>query len=558
MAESSPLEFERSYRERTLKPRKVVKLDLNCFAECEDSVFPIPSEVAEMVNVRQLFINPCYADPHDALASLKNVRTLTIYNECRRSAHFPLLQAPLPKLRYLRVDGALDDFPNWPNPALRLEEAYVKPVHLVHLPPSIAAAPRLRILVLEAESLTVLPGHNCWVNELERLELAATAIRIFPPELSNLRSLRYLTLPAHPPERFPGVLLLKQSLPLRNYADRDVKFGLSRIIWDYVPSGLFRHDILEMWSGTPDDCEVRSAAPFVRYIFSHDSTVIQFFDHKGVLRQLRPTKEGYAQELRPLGCERIAPGRAFVLREWFTQMSLPAAFPCRDGRHASRDERHASRAPDSLRSTAQRAGALNPGEELKGALRLECDVSNFTPWRVDITISHASSRHTFVGRYREWYPNGQKRTEGRYHRDHAEGRWTQWHENGALMGEADYRFGLEHGRFARYFATGQLQIEGSYRHGRQHGRWVRHYENGTLMTEAIFDNGAAQGAVETFYADGTLMNRGHYHKGLLHGPWESWYATGHKESQIEFAHGRALTRTLWDEKGQQQPEPEAR
>ncbi|MFN9972560.1 MAG: toxin-antitoxin system YwqK family antitoxin, partial [Phycisphaerae bacterium] len=64
--------------------------------------------------------------------------------------------------------------------------------------------------------------------------------------------------------------------------------------------------------------------------------------------------------------------------------------------------------------------------------------------------------------FRDYYPNGALRSEGRYRDGFEDSLWHYYYETGAIQERTNYRRGKLHGQVLRYHPNGQLMVEGYF------------------------------------------------------------------------------------------------
>jgi len=76
-----------------------------------------------------------------------------------------------------------------------------------------------------------------------------------------------------------------------------------------------------------------------------------------------------------------------------------------------------------------------------------------------------------IEKLEEYWPNGQKKSEGTYKDDKRDGLWTEWHENGQKYKELTYKDGKWDGLYTRWLENGQKWFEGTYKDGEEISAW---------------------------------------------------------------------------------------
>ena len=184
-------------------------------------------------------------------------------------------------------------------------------------------------------------------------------------------------------------------------------------------------------------------------------------------------------------------------------------------------------------------------------------------------------RGLFQNNWREFYPDGTLRAEGRYRNGRRvgewkfyfpngdleqigsfnnngehEGEWIWYHSNGAIHVVQTYEKGLLEGRFREFADDGKTIVaEGDYVEGERHGNWVIHtgiersegrYRNGEkhgrwrttsirdrrLVFEGSFVDGLPHGRHVYYQENGKILEEGSYSMGRLNGVWRKYDEKG--------------------------------
>lgn len=103
------------------------------------------------------------------------------------------------------------------------------------------------------------------------------------------------------------------------------------------------------------------------------------------------------------------------------------------------------------------------------------------------------------GLWTYYYPNGQRREEGRYEAGRRVGRWREWHSNGAPRAEGERHWLASSGASPR------------------DGLWVLWYEEGSTEGRGVYRAGLREGHWDYFRHDGSLDHErtGEYHDDQL-------------------------------------------
>ena len=70
-------------------------------------------------------------------------------------------------------------------------------------------------------------------------------------------------------------------------------------------------------------------------------------------------------------------------------------------------------------------------------------------------------------RDKEWYENGQKKSEVTFKDGKINGLVTYWYENGEKKSEGTYKNGKKDGLFTWWYGNGKKEYEGTYKNGKK-------------------------------------------------------------------------------------------
>lgn len=178
------------------------------------------------------------------------------------------------------------------------------------------------------------------------------------------------------------------------------------------------------------------------------------------------------------------------------------------------------------------------------------------------------------GPWKEYYPNGQIKSDGEYvnskrigdwtfyhsnskieqkgkydKKGKAQGPWKWYYETGNILREENYRNDLQDGTMTEYSDSGKVITKGEYIDGQKEGPWMlelqeyreegnykgdrregewKHYytENGKLRFVGKFIDGVPDGMQIFYYLNGREKQTGKYAGGLKEGEWRFYDETG--------------------------------
>jgi antitoxin component YwqK of YwqJK toxin-antitoxin module len=148
------------------------------------------------------------------------------------------------------------------------------------------------------------------------------------------------------------------------------------------------------------------------------------------------------------------------------------------------------------------------------------------------------------GEWKEYFPNGSLRAEGKYNDGKRVGEWVFYHENGNIEQTGYYNdFGEYDGTWRWYYASGELLREEEWFNGLLDGYLVEYAEDGTVITEGDYIEGREEGLWK--YQSDNYSEEGYYRDGLRNGLWKSYYDDGQLSFSGEFIDDNPNGRHTW-------------
>lgn len=141
-----------------------------------------------------------------------------------------------------------------------------------------------------------------------------------------------------------------------------------------------------------------------------------------------------------------------------------------------------------------------------------------------------------VGDWKYYYENGKVEEEGRYNKSgKADGAWHWYYEDGTLRREESYLAGLEDGEYLEYSDSAQLIVKGNYIEGLEDGEWTYTYDD--FRETGTYRAGARNGMWKSFYTDGTPRFEGSYVDDNLNGKVTWYWPNGKKKDEGNYQNG---------------------
>lgn len=133
-----------------------------------------------------------------------------------------------------------------------------------------------------------------------------------------------------------------------------------------------------------------------------------------------------------------------------------------------------------------------------------------SPQQKDSTIYNQYLGDKKSGLWKEFYANGQLKSEGNYSNGKKEGVHREWNKNGQLELEGNFKNGLEQG-LMKWFYKGYIAGEGLMKNGKRDGVWkVYTLESGILSMESNFKDGKPDGQILRVYHKNGQVSKENY------------------------------------------------
>ena len=141
------------------------------------------------------------------------------------------------------------------------------------------------------------------------------------------------------------------------------------------------------------------------------------------------------------------------------------------------------------------------------------------------------------GIYKEWYPSGQLKLEGR-----------------VIEGEADIVPGSEKtwifdGASTVWNDCGNIEAEFTYEKGNLTGISTYYHKNGNIWKSVPYNNNILDGIAQIHYSDGTLLQKINYVKGVKNGESVRYWQDQSLSAQELFCDGLLMTGSYFDKCG---------
>ena len=127
-------------------------------------------------------------------------------------------------------------------------------------------------------------------------------------------------------------------------------------------------------------------------------------------------------------------------------------------------------------------------------------------------------------------------------------------ERDGLMYEGDSETPFTGGVVAKH-ENGQKQMEGTFEDGKPEGLATSWHENGQKRSEVTHKDGKPEGLMTGWYDTGQKSLEVTFKDGKPEGLATSWHENGQKEMEGTFKDGKEVSKTEWDEEGNEATAP---
>ena len=100
-----------------------------------------------------------------------------------------------------------------------------------------------------------------------------------------------------------------------------------------------------------------------------------------------------------------------------------------------------------------------------------------------------------------------------------------------------------------YWPNGQVKSERTYQDGKLEGISKEYGEDGTVLSEENYENGKKNGISKLYYTDGTLRMETNYQDDLKDGLETTYLRWDNKKTVALFEKGKAMNTKRYDEEG---------
>jgi len=129
------------------------------------------------------------------------------------------------------------------------------------------------------------------------------------------------------------------------------------------------------------------------------------------------------------------------------------------------------------------------------------------------------------GLWREFYNDGKLKSEGNYEKNNKSGKWKYYYRNQVIEQTGTYnKKGQLSGKWLWYYPDSKLMREENFRRGKLEGLFVEYDSKGRIVEQGEYADGLKVG--NWIEVQGTMKSEGEYVSGNRNGRWISTYDNG--------------------------------
>ena len=142
------------------------------------------------------------------------------------------------------------------------------------------------------------------------------------------------------------------------------------------------------------------------------------------------------------------------------------------------------------------------------------------------------------GKWRFWYPNGEKMKEFSYKDGILEGSFSKWNEDGQLLTQQHYSLGKWNGTWLQFYQPpGHLKEERHYEDSKPVGIWSKWAASGLMTEKCFYSDGLKNGISMRWHKNGQLAKKAIYEDGKLNGLLQEFSPSGQQLLSTGYKHG---------------------
>jgi antitoxin component YwqK of YwqJK toxin-antitoxin module len=113
----------------------------------------------------------------------------------------------------------------------------------------------------------------------------------------------------------------------------------------------------------------------------------------------------------------------------------------------------------------------------------------------------------------------------------------EYYSNGQIKSEIEYKDDISNGSYIFYGKNGNVEQKGRYLNGEKEGLCIWYYKNGNIDTKANYENGIENGIITHFFETGELQDSGIFINGIQEGIIYTYFKNGKIDREQEYKNG---------------------
>jgi antitoxin component YwqK of YwqJK toxin-antitoxin module len=149
-----------------------------------------------------------------------------------------------------------------------------------------------------------------------------------------------------------------------------------------------------------------------------------------------------------------------------------------------------------------------------------------------------------------WYETGEKKSETQYKRGIQDGLEIEWYKSGQKKSKTQYKSGTQNGLEIEWYKSGKKKSETHYKNGFKDRLEIEWYDSNQKKNETTYKNNHKDGLKIEWYKSGKKKSETQYKSDIQDGLKSEWYKSGKKKSETHYKIGRKVSEVEWYESGE--------
>ena len=149
----------------------------------------------------------------------------------------------------------------------------------------------------------------------------------------------------------------------------------------------------------------------------------------------------------------------------------------------------------------------------------------------------------YKGKFINYYPTGEKKSEGNYLNGNKNGLWIYYYKSGVIEQEGYFRNGKIDGIWKWFYESGKIKCKENFIDDREDGLCIEYDENSNILVKGEYIDGLKEGL--WINNVGKHVENGYYKYGVREGRWEYYFANGKLKFEGDFLQGNEDGKHKW-------------